>query len=67
MAVQDHDYPVPWTSGLHRARTALAAWPDSWTQAVKAARGLLASDLFAFGLGGVLWSALIFVVIRAPG
>ena len=62
---------MPWTVGLHRTRTALAAWPILWTQAVEAARGhvfhLLRSDLFAFGLGGVLWSALIFVVIRSPG
>ena len=67
MAVQDQDYPVPWTMGLHRA---LAAWPVSWTRVVKAARErvshLLISDLFAFGLGGILWSVLIYAVVRTP-
>lgn len=27
---------------------------------------LLASNIFAFGLGGVLWSALVFVVVHSP-
>lgn len=69
MTIQDHDFPMSWSSVLLPARPARVAWPDSWIG--KAARSrvwrLMGSDLFAFWLGGVLWSALVFVVVHSPG
>ena len=70
MAVQDQHLPVPWTAMVQQGRSAIAAGAGQWLQAGAATRArlwrLAQSDMFAIGLGGVLWSALIFAVIRAP-
>ena len=61
---------IPATAMAARARSVVESWSlammgassEPWDGLLR----LLRSDRFAFALGGILWSALIFVVVHSP-
>ena len=70
MAIQDQPIPFAWTSILPGVPSAITSWPLAWSESLAPLRApllrVLGSDKFALGLGGILWTVLVVVVIRSP-